>query len=154
MSAGSQAPTTSVSQCQPVSLLRFHRVANSLKQNAANHAPNFDWGAPVPHSAPECPCVHVCSHCICISYKCIQIMRIYQENSMNCKWCGSCSCELYARVCVQVCVCVCVCAEVFCPTTHCCSAVACYNNKPRGRPENAHRCVSKGMQKGLVRVTW
>lgn len=41
-----------------------------------------------------------------------------------------------------------MCAEVFCPTTHCCSAVVCYNIKPRGRPENAHRCVSKGMQKG------
>lgn len=65
------------------------------------------------------------------------------------------------RVCVQVCVCtgVCVpakvCAEVFCPTTHCCSAVVCYNIKPRGRPENAHRCVSKGMQKGSGKgVEW
>jgi len=55
----------------------------------------------------------------------------------------SCMCRC---VCVGVYKCAEVYVKVFCPTTHCCSVVVCYNIKPRGRPENAHRCVSKGMR--------
>jgi len=63
--------------------------------------------------------------------KCIQIMRIYRANSMNCKWCGSCR----AAECVS--------AKVL---WHCCCAVVCYNIKPGG--------LGLRMRTGVCQKAW
>lgn len=101
---GSQAPTSS--QCQlprPVPLFPYCQLRCQLIEAECGKSRTQLWLG-CTFCVCVCECVCVCSHCIYISYKCIQIMRIYQENSMNCKWCGSCSCELYACVCSCVCV--------------------------------------------------